>query len=160
MPKGQFTIPDKDCAVCGKQFTPKVNNQKYCGGKCRKKSTYEEGGCMSTAGQYKAISGNWARYFNRLCRQKHRQNLSVDLLLRIKDTQGGRCALSGEVLTCQLERGKRCGTNASIDRIDPKGPYAEGNIQLVCAALNRLRVDMDIQEYINWCKKVTDYALR
>jgi hypothetical protein len=63
-------------------------------------------------------------------------------------------------MTCLLEKGSRCQTNASIDRIDPKGPYTADNIQLVCAILNKFRIDTSVEDFINWCKKVSDHALR
>jgi hypothetical protein len=70
------------------------------------------------------------------------------------DRQYGLCALSGEPLTCLRKSGVKYKTNASIDRIEAKGSYAEDNIQLVCVAVNKFRIDMDIEEYINWCRKV------
>jgi hypothetical protein len=76
------------------------------------------------------------------------------------EEQGYKCALTGVELTCILEKGTVCKTNASIDRIDPKGPYTKDNVQLVCAAINKLRVDMSVDDFINWCKKVSDHALR
>ena len=48
-------------------------------------------------------------------------------------------------------------TNASIDRIIAGGEYTKDNIQLVCAALNSWRADTDLQEFIWFCKKVTEY---
>lgn len=80
--------------------------------------------------------------------------------MELLEKQHGKCALSGVELTCILSKGFVCKTNASIDRIDPKGPYVVGNVQLVCVALNKLRIDMSIDEFINWCKKVADYAIQ
>lgn len=63
-------------------------------------------------------------------------------------------------MTCKLEKGVICRTNASIDRIKPKGEYTLDNIQLVCVALNKLRLDTPLDEFIEWCRKVADYAVR
>jgi len=74
--------------------------------------------------------------------------------------QGGKCALTGMPLTCILERGVRCQTNASIDRKIAGGSYTEDNVQLVCAAINKFRIDTPLDEFIDWCKKVADYAVQ
>lgn len=118
-------------------------------------------GCETTERQYALISGDWRKYFNRLCsRSFNRGALTADMLLALLDKQGGKCALSGELMTCDLVKGVRSPTNASIDRINPKGEYTADNIQLVCAIINKFRIDTSVAEFIDWCKKVSDYALR
>jgi hypothetical protein len=76
------------------------------------------------------------------------------------ETQNGKCALSGVELTCTLQKGVRSKTNASIDRIDPKGPYVIENVQLVCSVINKFRIDTPVDEFVEWCRKVADHALR
>jgi hypothetical protein len=71
--------------------------------------------------------------------------------------QNYRCALTGKELTCILEVGQKCSTNASIDRIDAGGSYQEENIQLVCAAVNSFRNKISLPEFIAWCKAVTEH---
>ena len=70
-----------------------------------------------------------------------------------------KCALTGVELTCKLEKGVKCKTNASIDRIDPKGPYIKSNVHLVCAAVNKFRIDLPLDEFIDWCRKVANHAV-
>lgn len=147
------------CATCGTEFYRVAFNHKYCSVGC-KRTALRTDGCESTGAQYKLISGNWEKYYNRLRCQKNRQGLALEVLLALHEKQGGLCALSGVPLTCKLEKGAKCLTNASIDRINPKGAYSEDNIQLVCVALNIFRVDMPVAEFVDWCKKVSDYALR
>lgn len=148
---------EKECVVCSKPFTPKSGVHKFCSEKCKGRWKYIVG-TTTTESQYKIISGNWRKYFNRLRNQKERQNLTVDALMELYHDQKGKCALSGEELTCVLERGKINKTNASIDRIDAGGEYKLGNIQLVCRALNSWRGDTPLNEFINWCVKVADKA--
>ena len=151
----------KACRQCGKKFAPTNNYQKYCSVSCKRKVYQKPGGVESTEAQYKLISGNWEKYFNRLCQKSlGRGALSKQDCMELLEKQHGKCALSGVELTCILSKGFVCKTNASIDRIDPKGPYVVGNVQLVCVALNKLRIDMSIDEFINWCKKVADYAIQ
>lgn len=146
--------------MCSVVFEPVSGNQKYCSVKCR---AYVERtvGHRSTAAQYRRVSGNWVLYLRRLCHMGNkRKNLSVVLLLETLAKQNFKCALSGEPLTCKLESGTVSKTNASIDRIDAGGPYTAGNIQLVCSIVNNLRVDMTVDEFIDWCRKVADYAVQ
>jgi hypothetical protein len=70
-----------------------------------------------------------------------KQGVQYDLtnedVVDLWDSQNGKCALSGVLMTHQ-----RDGTygdkkpkefNASIDRINPNGPYVRENVQLVAA---------------------------
>lgn len=63
-------------------------------------------------------------------------------------------------MTCQLVKGLVCQTNASIDRVDPTKGYTEDNIQLVCVALNKFRINTPVNDFIDWCIKVANHALR
>jgi len=161
MPRGYtFGLKTTDCSNCGNSFVQTNNSHKYCTKFCKRKTYQSDGGVESTERQYKLISGNWEKYFNRLCQKSFRRELltkqdCMDLLWQ----QNYKCAFTGVELTCTLVKGSICRTNASIDRINPKGEYTKDNIQLVCAAVNKLRIDMDVDEYINWCRKVSDYAL-
>ena len=55
----------KECPVCHSLFTPHSGSHKYCSETCKGKGKYLNGS-VTTAGQYKQISGNWDRYFSRL----------------------------------------------------------------------------------------------
>jgi hypothetical protein len=151
----------KACTVCDTEFQPKSSNHTYCSKTCKRTTARSAGGAETTERQYSLISGNWEKYFGRLCTRAFRRDLlSKHDCIALLEAQGYKCALTGVELTCILEKGTVCKTNASIDRIDPKGPYTRSNVQLVCAAINKLRVDMSVDDFINWCKKVSDHALR
>lgn len=159
MPRGYANNPKQArCPVCGVIFSQAHHSHKYCGRAC-KKAANRTAGADTTDRQYDRVSGNWGRYYNRLRCQKGRQELQLCDILALHAAQGGKCALSGVDMTCTLRRGAITRTNASIDRIDPGAGYTIDNIQLVCVALNKLRVDMDTQELIDWCRKVANHAL-
>lgn len=161
MPRGYASNPKTVvCFTCRKNFVQAHHSHKYCTKPCKRKAYQSSGGVESTERQYKLISGDWEKYFNRLCQKSFRRNLLTkqDCLDLLKQ-QNYKCAFTGVELTCILVKGDVCKTNASIDRIDPKGEYTKGNIQLVCVAVNKLRVDMSVNEYIDWCRKVSNYAL-
>lgn len=149
----------RTCRVCGTLFTPRSGVHKHCSETCKGKWKYLNGD-LTTKKQYETISGNWSRYFDRLLGKGRRGVLSRNNLLSLLEKQNGKCALSGLELTCQLEQGKKFKTNASIDRIQAGGSYAPDNIQLVCAALNGFRRDTELDEFIWFCQKVTEFQNR
>lgn len=160
MPKGVALNPKpKACRTCGTSFVPLSGTQLSCSIECKRKwaRTY---GAETTERQYELISGDWRKYFTRLCaRSFGRQGLTAPMLLALLQQQAGECALSGVPLTCILVKGVVTKTNASIDRIDPKGPYSLENIQLVCAILNKFRIDTPLPEFVEWCKRIADHAV-
>lgn len=150
----------KNCRVCGGEFVPKSGNQVFCSTPCKRKH-YREVGSETTARQYALISGDWVKYFGRLCTRAFRRDLLTKHdCVAILEAQNYRCALTGVELTCRLEKGVICKTNASIDRIDPKGLYTKDNVHLVCAAVNKFRIDLPLDEFVDWCKKVAQHAVR
>jgi hypothetical protein len=143
----------KACKLCGEVFTPRSSAQLFCGDSCRKRR--RQATIKSTEYQYRSISGDWRRYFVRLCNSKERKGvITPQDCIEILNQQQGRCALSGETLTCRLERGTLQPTNASLDRKNPGGSYRPENIQLVCVVLNSFRGATPLNEFISWCKKV------
>jgi hypothetical protein len=159
MPKGEPPKNPKKCRVCGQSFMPKSGTQVFCCKSCKRK-WYRTYGPESTERQYELISGNWDRYFRRLCsRSFNRDGLTTQILKNLLAAQNGKCALTGVELTCILQKGNINKTNASIDRIDPKGPYTKDNIQLVCSVINKFRIDTPIEEFVEWCRKVANHAI-
>lgn len=147
----------KQCEYCGVE-TYMYPNQKFCCQECKGKHKYHLK-LVTTETQYKKISGNWKQYFLRLVHQHKRKKdgLTRDHLLNLLKKQNYKCALTGVELTCKLERGVTCKTNASIDRINAGEKYTPDNIQLVCKAINSFRNDLSIDEFIEWCAKVVEY---
>ncbi len=148
-------LESRFCLVCGAEFKPRTSLHTFCTTTCKGKWKYLTG-VESTEKQYKKISGNWYRYCARLLgRRKGRGDLTINQLLELLKQQDYKCALSGVDLTCQLEKGVKCKTNASLDRIKAGEPYTMENIQFVCAAVNSWRADTDLDEFIWFCKKIT-----
>jgi len=148
------------CLTCLSFFEPKRTTQKFCCAACKGKYKYLSGN-LKTCDQYSYISGNWHRYLNRLTFKRRReQGLTAEVLMKILVKQNYQCALTGKELTCILEVGNKCPTNASIDRIDAGGSYQEENVQLVCAAVNSFRNKISLPEFIAWCKAVTEHNLK
>ena len=98
---------------------------------------------------------SWENYFQ-ITPKRKRDGLTVEDIISVLEEQDGKCALTGITLTRITGKG-RVPTNASIDRIDPGGPYIKENIQLVCSIVNQFRGDLEVEQFLWWCKKVVDY---
>jgi len=68
--------------------------------------------------------------------------------------QKGKCALSDIDLTFS-KRFKNHDGNASLDRIDSKLGYIEGNIQWVHKTINSMKLNLDENVFLDFCRKIT-----
>lgn len=152
---------EKVCPVCDGAFRPKGGFHKFCSEACKGKWKYITGQ-VTTASQYAKITGSWPRYMSRLLAAGgvKRTGLTREDLLKQLEKQNYRCALTGQLLTCELVKGVKSKTNASVDRIIAGGPYTPANIQLVCVAVNHFREETSVSEFIDWCRKVVAHADR
>lgn len=83
--------------------------------------------------------------------------LTLEHLESLWESQGGACALSGVQMTYVVSPdGKPVWTNVTIDRIDSDLDYTHGNVQLACFAANRMRQDMPMETFREWCRLVVE----
>jgi len=72
--------------------------------------------------------------------------------------QNGRCALSGVLMTYQRDGAygdrKKKEFNASIDRINPQGPYVRENVQLLAARVNTMKHTLGEDMFMWWVKTI------
>ena len=74
--------------------------------------------------------------------------------------QRGLCAMTGREMDCRakLDRG-RDPLQPSIDRIDSGGPYAIGNVHLVCWVVNLMKNTLSVAELVDWSMAISSHAL-
>lgn len=151
----------RNCESCSSEYTPKNYRQRFCSKVCKGKFKYINRD-VTTESQYRQISGNWQRYLSQLLyfAGRKRDLLTREDLLKILEEQDYVCKISGIPLTCKLEKGIKFWTNASVDRIEPGGPYTPENIQLVCRGLNSWRSDTPLNDFIEICRKVAEHNPR
>jgi hypothetical protein len=77
---------------------------------------------------------------------------TIDDLMRKFEAQGGRCAVSGIVMT--WARGTVLPTSLSLDRINPNGGYSVDNIRLICHAINAFKGRMLDTEMIEMARAI------
>lgn len=88
-------------------------------------------------------------------RRRNDCGVTADDMEALWSSQSGRCALTGWHMTMVLGKGS-VPTNASIDRIDSRGSYTLGNVQLVCRAVNVAKSDLPQAAFIRLCSAVVE----
>lgn len=152
--------PETCCPGCGVLFKPITSKQMYCckmcGDRVRRKDPVRIAKYKKNQIKY---SNSSARHFiSRLLNKKSRnRHLDLDYVMGIYDAQKGNCALSGIKMTYISGKG-RIPTNISIDRIDSNLGYIEGNIQLVCCAVNLAKSNWSEEEFVDICRKIVAKA--
>jgi len=84
-------------------------------------------------------------------------DLTAQQLAILEAQQDWRCALTGVSLTHYARRGI-WPTNASIDRIEPGGPYTLENVRIVCHQANMMRGSLTDSELVRWCQRILAHA--
>lgn len=94
--------------------------------------------------------------------QRVKQGIQYDLttedVVALWHEQGGRCAISGVIMTHQRDGaygdGKKRDFNASIDRITASGPYTRKNVQLVANRVNTMKHTLGDDMFMWWVKTI------
>jgi hypothetical protein len=97
--------------------------------------------------------------------QRLKQGVQYDLtkedVIDLWETQNGKCALSGVLMTHQRDGTygdrKKKEFNASIDRINPNGPYVRQNVQLVANRINTMKHTLSQDMFMWWIKNIHEH---
>lgn len=150
------TEPTLFCRSCKEQlpesrFEPQRRNAKRATcTRCKREAVYAK------------VNGDVSAYLQKLWsslghnrkKQGFDWNVTVDDFVEIYERQGGRCALSGVVLTHYRDGGGAKSFNCSIDRISPQLGYTKKNIQIVAYSVNIMKGTMDEYEFIWWVNNI------
>jgi hypothetical protein len=90
--------------------------------------------------------------------------ITTEDVIDMWEMQGGKCALSGVLMTHQRDGTygdrKKKEFNASIDRINPQGPYVRENVQLVAARVNTMKHTLGEDMFIWWVKNIYETRIK
>ena len=113
-------------------------------------------------GKNKNMSQSPYAYINNLYAQlshrrkkTHEFNITKEDLHKLYDKQKGICMYSGIEMKHLKDGTGYHLDNISIDRIDNTKGYVKGNIALVCLAVNMMKYTLELDELIDWCKKIS-----
>ena len=88
-------------------------------------------------------------------RAKKRQipcTITLDDLLKLWTLQNGRCAVSKVAMTYGVNGQKMREFNVSIDQIRANAGYTPQNVQLVCARVNFMKHELDMNDLQWWIR--------
>lgn len=154
----------KPCIICenqvGARSLKELAGKRYCSNKCsasvrKVNKSHEELMKEQTARQYAMMDGNPEKYIKHLLQKPNRKHIPLEYVMDLLEKQEGKCALSGREMTfIKKPESPKVHTNLSIDRIDSTKPYEIGNLQLVCAICNTMKLTLTTSELVGWCKSI------
>jgi len=135
----KVSYPIKVCPICGKEFTPAINVQKYCSIKCANKASYEK--IKKDKFYYKAVCLG-ASYTSR-----------KDFLQQIKkmliEAVNKPCVYCGEIITLEnasLDH-KEALSRSKLSREEILQKTNLTNLQIICKKCNQLKGNLNDKEY-------------
>lgn len=79
-----------------------------------------------------------------------------DLIIQQWEKQNGLCFYSGRKMS--ISGDYHTNLNAmTIDKVNPKLGYVEGNIVMCCRIFNAMKQNLNYDEFMNHCKEILDY---
>lgn len=145
------------CTLCNKEHITRLSDVRR--GKVR------SCGCMMNKGdkngQWKGSMGLHGRTIGHYKFNAEKRNIQFNVtpeyLWSVYLSQNKKCPYTGiELNLIPSNQNKRTPSNASLDRIDSKKGYIEGNVQWVYKPINVFKNSMSTQEFITMCKLVSD----
>ena len=110
---------------------------------------------------YKGYEGLSMSHWTRIKKTAKLRKYSVDVDIvyawNLYEKQERKCAMSGVPIFFCIQKKDYAGTTASLDRIDNKKGYIEGNIQWVHKKINQIKMDLTVEDFFELCKKVVKY---
>lgn len=110
------------------------------------------------------LTGTYFTYLRKKARERKLEFLvTKEELWDLFERQKHKCALSGVLITLSTKINSqhnvdRTEHTASLDRIDNTKGYTIDNVQWVHKTVNRMRGQYSIDEYVEWCKKITNHS--
>lgn len=128
-------------------------------GKLKSGNTTKCKGCRSEEFIYHSVD-NW---YNKNKRNAKSRNWNFDITkeyaINLYIKQDGKCAISGLIIdfadnSIEEQKGR---TTASLDRIDSKIGYQDGNVQWVHKDINLMKQKFKQDYFINLCRTIVEY---
>jgi hypothetical protein len=144
------------CIHCKKHFIAQAQhiiNSKYGCMDCKGDFMSSKNSVHWVGGEY--VPGFFVSKIKHAAIRKSRTidfDLSFEYLDQLWTLQKGRCAYTNEELW--FGRSKVSGS-ASLDRIDSKLGYIEGNVQFVHKDVNIMKWDLSDKRFLDICEKIT-----
>ena len=117
------------------------------------------------------FSGFVSKIYNDAIKNAKRRNIYFNIgkndIIDIYNTQSSKCCITNINMKYSIMKERKEGGphilnpyNMSIDRINSKKGYVKNNIQLVCAFVNRIKLDMSSLDMYELANKVKQWAMQ
>jgi hypothetical protein len=150
------------CSNCGNDYVD-VHPQALLRGQttscgCRRDQYLKNTGKNSSNYKgYEDISGKyWGKIEIGARRRGYSFNITIEYAWGLFINQNKKCALSGLPLKFEIANRNISQTTASLDRINSKLNYIEGNVQWVHKDVNIMKNVFDQDYFINLCELIAD----
>lgn len=124
-------------------------------------------GCLNKEKRWKGKGDLSGSYWSKLIKHALERNLEFSITIEyaweLFIKQQSKCALSGVVIQLDRQYGsnsrmkKTTKQTASLDRINSTLGYMNENVQWVHVKLNKMKMDMEEEEFLTWCKTISDF---
>jgi len=139
--------------VITRAYSIKVGKTQSCG--CKRKHSIKPGKEHKGFTGYEQISGkSWGRIRRDAEDRQLEFTITISQAWMLYLQQNKLCALSG--VNIMFGTGMTRNT-ASLDRINSSLGYTIDNVQWVHKKLNRMKMAMSDEEFVEWCELVADY---
>lgn len=147
----------KAICFCGRTFTTTRRNLVH--------NKPKSCGCYKSAGlnhyKFKGTGEISLTYFNRMKSNAFHRNIdfkiNIEQLWDLFLKQKRKCALSGMDIIFSTRGDKKNTPTASLDRIDSSKGYEIDNIQWAHKDINRMKMDMRQDKFINLCQTIAKF---
>ena len=137
---GRTKICRRSSLVCGNNIS--------CG--CANREPSIEGELVGNMPQW---------YYSRMKYRAKKKKIEFNITMSyLNSIYTGKCALSGLDLVLSKTKyiNKETITTASIDRIDSSKGYIEGNVQWIHKDINSMKMNIDQDKFIEYCRLVSN----
>jgi len=124
---------------------------KFCVGK-KSKIRYQS--LMNNLTIEKLLKIRCDQSYQRACKKGWEFDITPEYLLEIYNNQNGNCYYSGIKMEISLKGYTNNNYVLSVDRKNSNKGYIKDNIVLCCDSVNTMKMKLDIDEFLNICKKI------
>lgn len=125
---------------------------------CSSKKQREDAENAPTSGEPSIVSDYWCHIKHGALVRNITFTISKEYALSLFHNQNGKCALSGRkiILADSRKNYNKYRQSGSIDRIDSKLGYVEGNVQWIHKIFQPMKSDKTQELFISLCKEVAN----
>lgn len=103
--------------------------------------------------------GKWSSYKRNATKRNIPFTITIEEAWDIFLSQKGKCAITGiNISLWKTAKSIDRTATASLDRIDNNKGYEKNNIHWVHKRINQIKMDMELNEFYDWCLKVVNNA--